>query len=198
MAGWVRRAGAWAALPMLVCAACSDPHSGSWAPSPSATSQASPSSAAAPTSSRSSATPSTGQHSETPGPSTDLEQWLLTGFEDADYSQASVRVHGSHDAWVGTGSQESAPERFAHAWPTEESDRYADEGTLLRSTTIDGVPVRVLQHVWGVSARFDCGAVTIDAYAQAQVEHQQSEAEALSLAEALMAPLRCAGDGFRG
>src|SRR5699024_8794344 len=93
------------------------------------------------------------------------------------------------DAWVGSGSEESAPERFAHAWPAGETDLYADDGTELRTTSVGDVQVHVLQHVWGVSARFECGTVMVDTYAQSQLEQHQAEAEALSLAGVLMAPL---------
>src|SRR5699024_5693940 len=198
MRTWKRRLGVLA-LPVLLCAACSDPHSGDWAPhSPPDTTQAmpSPSTLSASPEPSSSGTAPSEQPSVTP--LSELEQWLLQGFQDAGYAKATVRVHGTQDAWVGSGSQESAPERFAHAWPAEKTDLYADEGTELRSTSVGGGEVRVLQHVWGVSARFECGAAMVDTYAQSQLEQHQAEAEALSLAGVLMAPLDCAGDGFQG
>src|SRR5699024_12275601 len=77
------------------------------------------------------------------------------------------------------------------AWPAGETDLYADDGTELRTTSVGDVQVHVLQHVWGVSARFECGTVMVDTYAQSQLEQHQAEAEALSLAGVLMAPLDC-------
>ncbi|WP_022916534.1 hypothetical protein [Ruania albidiflava] len=108
-----------------------------------------------------------------------------------------MRVHGSADAWVAGGLSQNAPERFAHAWPSAKTDLYADEGTVLRSTRVSGIEVQVLQHVWGVSARFACGGATVDTYAQSQVAQNQAEAEALSLAEVLIDPLGCPEDGFQ-
>lgn len=202
----LRRLTVCAALPVVLCTGCSDPHSGDWASSTPGTAQVAPSPSQSPASaapmqsqlqSPGAATP-TPDEEPTVMPVSDLEKWLLAGFEEAGYSEANIRVHGSQDAWVGSGSRDSAPERFAHAWPSEKTDLYTDEGTLLRTTTVGGVEVRVLQHVWGVSARFECGQVTVDAYAQSQVEQHQAEAEALSLAGVLVEPLDCAGDGFQG
>lgn len=194
MGRWLLRGVSALVLPlMLLCTACSDPHSGNWAPSaPPSSTPATPSPTPTPT------TPTTATAHESVKPLSDLEQWLLAGFEEAGYTEATVRVHGSRDAWVGSSSRQSAPERFAHAWPTDKTGLYADEGTVLRTTTVGEVSVQVLQHVWGVSARFECGQVTVDAYAQSQLEQHQAQAEALSLAGVLIGPLQCADDGFQG
>ena len=50
---------------------------------------------------------------------------------------------------------------------------------------------------WGVSARFECGAATVDTYAQSQIAQNQAEAEALSLVEVLIDPLGCPEEGFQ-
>ncbi len=195
-----RTAAVLTAALLALCTACTDPHSGDWtgteapAGAEPATGTASPTSPTAGEPSTaadqpSGSTPTTGL--------TDLEQWLLEAFVAGGYPEASVRVHGSADAWVAGGLSENAPERFAHAWPSEKADLYADEGTVLRSTRIAGIDVQVLQHVWGVSARFECGAATVDTYAQSQVAQNQAEAEALSLAEVLIDPLGCAEGGFQ-
>ena len=193
------------AVLVATCTACTDPHSGDWgatSPSPQATGTAgdlaveesvSPSTTA---DARTAEPEPTSSADQTTGLSA-LEQWLLDAFTAGGYPEASVRVHGSADAWVAGGLSQNAPERFAHAWPTAKTDLYADEGTVLRSTRVAGIEVQVLQHVWGVSARFECGEATVDTYAQSQVAQNQAEAEALSLAEVLIEPLGCTEDGFQ-
>lgn len=204
-----RTAAALAAALVVLCPACTDPHSGDWGGAgaggeqgASASAESSPTAEASPSgTSGASATAEPSQTSVGAGSQrglTPLEEWLLAGFVAGGYPQASVRVHGSADAWVAGGVSESAPERFAHAWPRGKDDLYAAEGTVLRSTARAGTEVTVLQHVWGVSARFACGAASVDTYAQSQVEQNQAEAEALSLAEVLIGTLDCAGGGFQG
>src|SRR5699024_4190208 len=112
MRTWKRRLGVLA-LPVLLCAACSEPHSGDWAPqSPPDTTQAmpSPSTLSASPEPSSSGTAPSEQASVTP--LSELEQWLLQGFQDAGYASSTVRVQGYKEAWVGSGSEESAPERL--------------------------------------------------------------------------------------
>src|SRR5699024_797532 len=183
-----------AALPAALLAACTGPHSGDWTDGDSR---------AVPQPSIATQSPATAESTVEPEPTagtpaglTPLEQWLLDGFVAGGYPQASVRVHGSTDAWVAGGLNQDAPERLARGWPTAKTDLYADEGTVLRSARIADTDVQVLQHVWGVSARFECGDVMVDAYAQSQVAQNQAEAEALSLAEVLIDPLACAEGGF--
>lgn len=207
-----RAAAVLAAALLAVCAACTDPHSGDWtsgtqspSESASATAQAmAGSDGEQPEDGTVEATEGPGDRSEAgdeeetqPAGLTPLEEWLLDGFISGGYPEASVRVHGSDDAWVAGGLNQNAPERFAHAWPTEKTELYAGSGTVLRSTQVAGTEVQVLQHVWGVSARFECGQATVDTYAQSQVEQNQAEAEALSLAEVLIDPLACTGGGFQ-
>lgn len=200
-----RTAAVLTAALLSACTACTDPHSGDWTDGDRrATPQATTATQAPVTQEPAGRSTASEEPAVEPGPTagssaglTALEQWLLDGFVAGGYPEASVRVHGSADAWVAGGLNQNAPERFAHAWPTAKTDLYADEGTVLRSARIADIDVQVLQHVWGVSARFECGDVMVDTYAQSQVAQNQAEAEALSLAEVLIDPLACAEGGFQ-